>query len=233
MIDKKILDIYFSRGLTAGIGSADGQVCIEAVIALATGQMLTDRPSCVSHVDRAFWIGINDAPWSSPEARAAALRPAVLPQIGTAGTDRGPWVRALVLGMIREVLPLALQAAASAAPNHAALLLAAAELCAAAPDLASAAEAAKASKAASSSKAMAMTARATMAAALDASCAASKASMRAAETMWEMAALNASDAASEASDAASEAARTTMSVEVDGVLKASVAVALRAYAEIE
>jgi hypothetical protein len=137
MIDEKILDIYFSRGLSIGLGNSDGQVCIEAVIALASGEPLTDQPACVSSVDRVFWIEINDESWSSPEVRAAALRPTVLPQIGTAGTDRRPWVHALALGMIRDVLPLALRAAASAVlDEYAGPLRDAAARCATATDLA-------------------------------------------------------------------------------------------------
>ena len=141
MIDERILDTYFARGLIAGLGSIDDRVCLEVAIALAHGEELTDAPSCVSPVDRTFWIEINDSPWSSPEARAKALRPAVIPQLGTTGRDRLVWIKAVMLGMIQEVLPLALRAVAEAVPDHTAPLLAAAEQCVVASNLLEAAEA--------------------------------------------------------------------------------------------
>jgi hypothetical protein len=242
MIDEKILDIYFSRGLTVGIGFSNGQVCIEAAIALASREPLTDRPSCVSPIDRKFWIGLNDAPWSSPEARAEALRPAVLPQIGTAGTDRGPWVRALVLGIIREVLPLALHAVAKVVPDHAAPILAAAERCSAASDLAAASEAAKTAE-----RVAARTAWATQAARAAnatkmverAAWAATWAATDTAKTATAATATTAANALSAAADAAAESAwameaaraeRTAKAAMAhDNILQTAIQVGLRAY----
>ena len=99
------------RGLIAGIGSETGQTCIEGAIALSIGERLTTTPSCVGNEDRNWAILINDAPWSSPAARAEALLPIALAQTGSAGTDRTVWVLAVALGTIRRVLPLALRAA--------------------------------------------------------------------------------------------------------------------------
>jgi hypothetical protein len=262
MIDEKILDIYFSRGLLIGSGNSDGQVCIEAAIALASGESLNDSPACVSPIDREFWISLNDAPWSSPEARAEALRPAVIPQLDTAGTDRGPWVRALVLGIIREVLPLALHAAAKVVPDHAAPILAAAERCSAASDLAAASEAAKASvRATEAAEAIATYAMYALTYAADAADAANNAvwatqAVVAAATVAEAAtyastyaaeaatyatyvstyaaeaATYMAEAATDAANAAKHAAEAATDA-ADDVLKTAVAVVLRAYIETE
>ena len=95
----------FDRGLSSGLGDADGQVCIEAAISLACGGELDDAPPCVAEPDRQFSIRANDASWSSPQARAEAMWPLALAQIGTAGKDRSKWVAAVAEGMIRRVLP--------------------------------------------------------------------------------------------------------------------------------
>jgi len=118
----------FDRGLARGIGSADGQVCVEGAISLACGLGFSDAPPCVAKPDRAYAIRINDAQWSSPEARANALWPLALAQIGTAGTNRRVWVAKLVELTIRRVVPVALRAEADRHPveTHAAALRAAA-----------------------------------------------------------------------------------------------------------
>mgnify|MGYP006969344676 CR=1 FL=1 len=127
--DTEKLRELFDRGLSSGLGDADAQVCIEAAINLACGGGLDDSPPCVAAADREYAIRINDARWSSPEARSEALWPLALAQIGTAGTDRGPWVRRLVEGTIRRVVPWALRRAADRVPDHADALRAAADEC--------------------------------------------------------------------------------------------------------
>lgn len=117
-------------GLIGGKGTgAPGSLCIESAICLALGEPHGDNPSCVAPEDRAYAIVINDAPWPSPQARAEALLPLGLAQLGTAGTDRSAWVARVVEGTIRRVLPIALRAAADAVPGHAAALHAAADRC--------------------------------------------------------------------------------------------------------
>ena len=101
-----------NAGLISGLGTPRaGSLCVEAAVCLALGEAHSDRPSCVAEPDREFAIRINDAPWSSPEARAQALLPLALAQLGTAGTDRSAWVQALTLGTVTRVLPIALRAA--------------------------------------------------------------------------------------------------------------------------
>jgi hypothetical protein len=101
-----------NAGLVSGLGTPKpGGLCIEAAICLALGEPHSDRPSCVAEPDRKFAIVINDAQWSSSEARARALLPLALAQLGTAGTDRSAWIQALALGTVQRVLPTALRAA--------------------------------------------------------------------------------------------------------------------------
>ena len=121
-----------NAGLVRGLGSPrPGSLCIEAAVCLAMGEPHGSRPSCVEEPDRDFSIGINDAQWSSTEARAKALLPLALAQLGTAGTDRVPWVRRVVEGTIRRILPIAMRTAAKVHPDeqHRAALEAAAVCC--------------------------------------------------------------------------------------------------------
>lgn len=129
--DVEKLRTIFARGLSQGLGSRDGSVCIEAAINLACGGELADSPPCVAPEDRAYGIAINDKAWSSQQARADALLPLALAQIGTAGTDRTLWVRLLVEGTIRRIVPEALEAAARQPSDarHASELRAAAQRC--------------------------------------------------------------------------------------------------------
>lgn len=121
-----------NAGLVSGLGAPrPGSLCVEAAICLAMGEPHSDRPSCVAAPDRDFAIRINDAMWSSTEARAKALLPLALAQLGTAGSDRGPWVRRLVEGTIRQIVPLTMRAAARVHPDerHRAAMEAAALRC--------------------------------------------------------------------------------------------------------
>jgi hypothetical protein len=105
-IDWAVLDNYLNRGLSAGVGDADKQVCVEAAICLALGLPLGDDPPCVAPAVRAFKIALNDGPWSSPEARAAGMRALAYAQIGTRGQlDEKKWVTRVAELTIREVLP--------------------------------------------------------------------------------------------------------------------------------
>src|SRR3990167_1581353 len=102
-----------SHGLVAGVGQPrPGELCIEAAICLAIGEPHGDKPSCVHTTDRAYAIAINDAPWPTPQARAEALLPLGLAQLGTAGRDRSAWLAALVDGTARRVVPMWLRRAA-------------------------------------------------------------------------------------------------------------------------
>src|SRR5690606_48136 len=88
-----------------------GELCIEAAVCLALGEPHGDRPSCVHSVDRAYAIAINDANWPSDAARAKALLPLGLAQLGTAGKDRRAWVEYVVVQTVKRVLPPVLRQA--------------------------------------------------------------------------------------------------------------------------
>lgn len=111
MIDMEKLDELFARGLCSGIGAPGGQVCIEAAIALACGEELNDAPACVHPAVQAHSITLNDALWSSPQARAAGLREYALAQLGTTEIDGIEFVNRLTLATVREILPLTLKEA--------------------------------------------------------------------------------------------------------------------------
>ena len=111
--------------LSKGLGTPESH-CVMAAVSLAIDGQLSDRPTCVHAADRAFAIGINDARWSSDQARAEGMLPLALAAMGTAGTDRTAWVRAVAEGTIRRVVPMALLAAASRATPEAAAALEAA-----------------------------------------------------------------------------------------------------------
>lgn len=125
---KERLRSIAANGLSDGIGTEE-MPCIKAAISLAMGLKLRDDPPCVAEPDCTFAIVLNDAEWSSPQARAEALLTLGLASLGTAGTDRAGWVRRVVEGVIRRVLPIALRAAADANPSHAGVLRNVADSC--------------------------------------------------------------------------------------------------------
>ena len=100
-----------STKLVSGLGEPEpGKMCIEAAVCFALGEAHGDSPSCVAEPDRSFAVALNDAAWSSAEARAEAMLPLALAQLGTAGEDRTEWVRAVALGTVQKVLSTALRA---------------------------------------------------------------------------------------------------------------------------
>jgi hypothetical protein len=109
--DLDMLNKIIDRGLCQGVGTAGGQVCIEAAIALACDGVLTDTPSCVDSLVRDFCVALNDKRWSTPKARADGMRDLAFAQLGTAGAiDRKKFRAKLVELTIRRVLPVALRA---------------------------------------------------------------------------------------------------------------------------
>ncbi|NDD31050.1 MAG: hypothetical protein EB084_22575 [Proteobacteria bacterium] len=130
-IEERLKEII-GHGLVRGLGNPiPGGMCVEAAICLALGEDHSAEPSCVAEPDRLLAIRLSNARWSSPQACAEALLPLALAQLGTAGTDRTAWARALVEGTIRRVVPVALRAAAFGHPNekHRKALEAAAKRC--------------------------------------------------------------------------------------------------------
>ena len=99
-------DSILSRGLSKGLGKLNGQVCIEAAICQTLGLPHGDDPGCVSAAVRAFKITLNDAQWSSPQARAAGLRNLGLAQLGSKGVvDDSAFATLLSEKIIRVLIP--------------------------------------------------------------------------------------------------------------------------------
>jgi hypothetical protein len=98
-------DAILSRGLCKGVGQQDGQMCIEAAICAALDLPHGDDPQCVHSAIRSFKIRLNDAKWSSAEARAAGLRRLGILQMGTdTGFDASRFVTELSIRTVREML---------------------------------------------------------------------------------------------------------------------------------
>lgn len=132
-------------GLCSGVGQPiPGQMCVEAAVCFALGLPHSDDPPCVSRAVRSLKIALNDAAWSSHEARGRGLRRLALAQLGSESIDDSDFTRRVVEMTIRHFLPIALRAAASIHPQvkHQDALESAAKLCEQNLDQATAAQAA-------------------------------------------------------------------------------------------
>ena len=99
-------DKILERGLCAGIGNRDGQMCIEAAICASLDLPHGDNPSCVDPAVRAFKIRLNDNRWSSPEARAKGLRELGIAQVGSKGKIKSNEFSTLVsIKTVNTLLP--------------------------------------------------------------------------------------------------------------------------------
>jgi hypothetical protein len=145
----KVRDVV-AAGLSHGLGTPEpGKMCVEAAVCYAMGLPHSDKPTCVSPAIRSLKIALNDKVWSSPQARAQGLARLALVQLGSAGAvDDREFARRVVEMTIRVVVPLALRAAATRVPSHAARLEAAAVQCEQRGDRASAIQARNAAYAA-------------------------------------------------------------------------------------
>jgi hypothetical protein len=129
-IATKVRDVI-DAGLTSGVGEPEpGKMCVEAAVCYALGLPHGDDPGCVSQSLRKLKIRLNDARWSSDQARAAGLRRLGVAQLGSAGVlDEREFIRRVVEMTIRRAMPVGLRAAASLNPKHAGALEAAAVRC--------------------------------------------------------------------------------------------------------
>jgi hypothetical protein len=102
-------------GLCSDLGEpVPGQMCVEAAVCFALGLPHGDEPSCVAKSLRSFNVTLNDAGWSSNQARAKGLRRLALVQLGSADhLDELEFARRLVELAIRTVVPAAMRSAAS------------------------------------------------------------------------------------------------------------------------
>ena len=118
-------------GLVRGVGIPEpGKMCVEAAISYALGEPHSDGPSCVDPVVRNAKIILNDASWSSTQARASGMRRVAIAQLGSRGViDPVKFCALFAEYTIREIVPVAVRAAALCNPNFAASLEGAARQC--------------------------------------------------------------------------------------------------------
>ena len=99
-------DAIVARGFCTGKGAPDGQMCVEAAITQAMGLPFSDQPSCVEPAIREYKIILNDANWSSPEARAKGMRDLGIAQIGSVGVvDSQQFAKLISERTIRILIP--------------------------------------------------------------------------------------------------------------------------------
>lgn len=107
-------DAILKRGLCAGLGTRKGMMCIEAAICASLDLPHGDEPTCVEDAVREYKITLNDANWSSPQARAKGLRALGIAQIGSIGVVEGKeferrlmkaTIQVLIPTLFREVFP--------------------------------------------------------------------------------------------------------------------------------
>ena len=104
-VAQKVLQVV-DAGLVRGVGIAvPGRMCVEAAVCYALGEPHGDTPSCVGAAVRAYKIRLNDARWSSNEARSKGLRAIAIAQLGSNEIDQKEFSQRLVLAVIREILP--------------------------------------------------------------------------------------------------------------------------------
>jgi hypothetical protein len=137
-VAKKVLETI-DAGLVSGLGKPiPGQMCVEAAVNFALGQPHGDQPMCVGYAVRSYKIRLNDARWSSNEARTKGMRRVGVAQLGSDEIDQREFAKEVAFQGIKQILPIALRAAGSVIPAHKDALETAAVACEACIDLESA-----------------------------------------------------------------------------------------------
>ena len=100
---------FLGNGLSRGVKNGGGQVCVVAAImavenGLGPDGIVTDMADCVGFAVRRFAIRLNDAPWSSPVARAHGLRDLAVAMVGSKEVDQRAFVRLYVTRFIQTIL---------------------------------------------------------------------------------------------------------------------------------
>ena len=117
-------------------------MCVEAAVCYAMGMPHGDNPVCVGAAVRTFKIALNDKEWSSPRARAKGMRRVAIAQLGSDKIDQSAFTKEIAFQTTKQIVPIALRAAAKLNPAHADNLEAAAIGCEVAMDYLSAKNAA-------------------------------------------------------------------------------------------
>ena len=128
-VARKVVETV-DQGLVHGLGTQrPGSMCVEAAVCFAMGLPHGDNPPCVGSAVRSYKIRLNDSVWSSNEARAKGMRRVAVAQLGSDEIDQKEFAKEVIVGGIRDILPIALRAAAKAVPAHAEALELAAIAC--------------------------------------------------------------------------------------------------------
>jgi hypothetical protein len=230
---KRVYDLV-GAGLVKGVGKPNpGEMCVEAAICFALDEPHGDQPKCVGGQDRSFSVTLNDAAWSSNEARAKGMKRLAIAQLGSnqlSEAQRQEWLRLLVTGTVRKIVPIALRSAASLhhLQEHKDALESEAKKCESVEESAACSAAWSAAESAWSAARSARSARSAWSAESARSAAWSPRS--AAESAWS-AAESAACSAAESARAAARAAESAESAR-DQVLSTMAEVAVDAYIKI-
>lgn len=115
----KVRDVV-KQGLCGGLGKPKpGQMCVEAAVNYAMGLPHGDYPPCVGEAVRSAKIRLNDASWSSNEARAEGMLAVAIAQLGSNEIDQRAFATHYAELTIRKVLPIALRDVAKKNPAYA------------------------------------------------------------------------------------------------------------------
>jgi hypothetical protein len=128
---QKLLETV-DQGLVAGLGRPrPGEMCVEAAVCYALGLPHGDSAPCVGDAVREFKIRLNDARWSSRQARVRGVRKLAVAHLGSDQIDQEAFTRLVTERVIKRIVPLALRAAARTHPliEHRQVLEAAALRC--------------------------------------------------------------------------------------------------------
>src|SRR5271157_203867 len=112
-VAKRVIEVV-DAGLASGVGyPVPGQMCVAAAVCYALGLPHGDDPGCVAPALRALKIRLNDAVWSSNQARARGMRRLAVAQLGSTDVlDETEFVRRIADHAIRVSAPKALRVAA-------------------------------------------------------------------------------------------------------------------------
>lgn len=109
LIAQKVVSIV-KAGLVSGVGNpVPGEMCVEAAVCFALGLPHGDDPPCVGSAVRSAKIALNDAEWSTNEARAKGMLRIAVAQLGSNEIDQAEFSRRLAEKTIRQILPVTLR----------------------------------------------------------------------------------------------------------------------------
>jgi len=99
-----------SHGLCKGLGKPNlGEMCVEAAVSYACGLPHGDNPSCVGSAVRAFKIRLNDAKWTSNDARAKGMLKVAIGQLGSNTINQIEFAKIVAFKTIIVLMPVILR----------------------------------------------------------------------------------------------------------------------------